>query len=302
MDYLKSTMDGASMNKYLLYFLVVLSSLISNAVYATGTIQILTVKAGDTAELSQYLQKNINDDVIISVNHQIDLKADLIIVLNESVIEKLPSERPPILFVLPQPLAIELQKKDSALYWTPSLAMQLALIKAILPATNRVGMLVSANNEDQSWLRTFKQYAAEKGIEVFMQTLDKTRIGRQVSDLAVSTDVLLAQPDSSIYNRETIRFILLAAYRQNKALIGPSLAFVNAGSLATLYASSSTINQEILQRVQYFLKQKKLPHAGRIKNMEFSINQQVAKSLGLKIPSTEELQTKVRLEELPIWP
>ncbi len=289
------------MNKYLLYFIVILSS-ISCSVHAANTIQILTAKAGDTAELSQYLQKNINDDVIISINHQVDLKADLIIVLNESVIEKLPSERPPTLFVLPQPLAIELQKKDSALYWTPSLAMQLALIKAILPATNRVGMLVSANNEDQSWLRTFKQYAVEKGIEVFIQTLDKSRIGRQVSDLAVSTDVLLAQPDSSIYNRETIRFILLAAYRQNKALIGPSLAFVNAGSLATLYAPSSTINQEILQRVQYFLKQKKLPYAGRIKNMEFSINPQVAKSLGLKIPSTEELQTKVRFEELPIWP
>jgi exonuclease V gamma subunit len=63
-------------------------------VHAANTIQILTAKAGDTAELSQYLQKNINDDVIISINHQIDLKADLIIVLNESVIEKLPSERP----------------------------------------------------------------------------------------------------------------------------------------------------------------------------------------------------------------
>jgi putative ABC transport system substrate-binding protein len=149
--------------------------------------------------------------------------------------------------------------------------MQLALIKAILPATNRVGMLVSADNEDQSWLRTFKQYATEKGIEVFIQTVDKSRIGRQVSDLAVSTDVLLAQPDSNIYNRETIRFILLAAYRQNKALIGPSLAFVNAGSLATLYAPSSTINQEILQRVQYFLKQKKLPLQGVSKTWSLAL-------------------------------
>jgi hypothetical protein len=56
------------------------------------------------------------------------------------------------------------------------------------------------------------------------------------------------------------------------------------------------------QRIQYFLKQKKLPNAGRIKQMELSINPQVAKSLGLKIPSTEELQAKMRFEELPIWP
>lgn len=295
-------MDGANMNKYLLYLIVIFFSLIFWSVQAASIVQILTAKAGDTAELSQYLQKNINDDVKILTSHQVDLKADLIIVLDKDIIETLPSERPPTLFVLPQPLAIELQKKDSALYWTPSLAMQLALIKAILPATNRIGMLVGADNEDQSWLRTFKQYATEKGIEVLIQTVDKSRIGRQVSDLAVSADVLLAQPDSNIYNRETIRFILLAAYRQNKALIGPSMAFVNAGSLATLYASSNTVNQEVVQRVQYFLRQKKLPSAGRIKKMEFSVNPQVAKSLGLKIPSDEELQAKVRFEELPIWP
>jgi hypothetical protein len=58
----KSTTDGANMNKYLLYFIVILS-LISCSVHAANTIQILTAKAGDTAELSQYLQKNINDDV-----------------------------------------------------------------------------------------------------------------------------------------------------------------------------------------------------------------------------------------------
>jgi len=271
-------------------------------VYAATQIQILTTRGEESSDLFAYLSKDLGSDVQVSMGEQINHKADLLVVLQKDLVSNLPAQRPPILFVLPQPLAIELQKQDSALYWTPSLAAQLALIKTILPATNRVGMLVGAENDDMSWLRTFKQYAQQQSVEVRIQSVDKSRIGRQVSELATATDVLLAQPDSSIYNRETIRFILLAAYRQNKALIGPSLAFVNAGALATLYAAPASINQEISQRIQYFIKQQKLPPSGRVKRLEVSVNPQVAKSLGLNVPSSSELQRIIRFEELPIWP
>jgi ABC-type uncharacterized transport system substrate-binding protein len=194
-----------------------------------------------------------------------------------------------------------MQKQDSALYWSPSLSAQLALIRAVLPATNRVGMLVS-NGEDASWLRIFKQYAAEQSIEVRFQTIDKARIARQVSELAASTDVLLAQPDTDIYNRETIRFILLAAYRQNKVLIGPSPAFVNAGALATLYAPSNVVAEEVAQKIRHFIKNNKLPPSSRVKNLSVSLNAQVAKSLGLAVPAMNELERLLRLEELPTWP
>lgn len=299
----KCTRDGAQMYKNILRWLVGWFFVCSlYPLQAATVIQIVSNKTADTSELANALNKNITDDVQVKVASNIDAKADLLIVLNKDFVDKLPKERPPALFVLPQPLAIELQKKDSALYWTPSLAMQLSLIKTLLPTTKRIGMLVSSENEAQSWLRIFKQYAKEQDIDVVVQAVDKGRIGRQVSDLAVSTDVLLAQPDVSIYNRETIRFILLAAYRQNKALIGPSLAFVNAGALATLYASPNTVNQDIAQRVAYFLAQKKLPNAGRVKKMEVGINAQVAKSLGLPAYNVDELQTKTHVEELPVWP
>lgn len=271
-------------------------------VYAATQIQILTTRSDESSDLLAYLSKDLGAEVKISIGEQVNPKADLLLVLHKDFINNLPTPRPPTLFVLPQPLAIDLQKQDSALYWTPSLAAQLALIKAILPATNRVGMLVGSENDDMSWLRTFKQYAQQQAVDVRIQSVDKSRIGRQVSELATATDVLLAQPDSNIYNRETIRFILLAAYRQNKALIGPSLAFVNAGALATLYATPASINLEISQRIQYFIKQQKLPPSGRVKRLEVNVNPQVAKSLGLNVPSSTELQRMIRFEELPIWP
>ena len=271
-------------------------------VYAEVNVQLLTPPTAESAQLSTFLSKNLPDsDVVITTHEKVSEKTDILIVMSNDMVKSLPANHPPTLFVLAQPSTIEMQKQDSALYWSPSLSAQLALIRAVLPATNRVGMLVS-NGEDASWLRVFKQYAAEQSIEVRFQTIDKTRIARQVSELAASTDVLLAQPDTDIYNRETIRFILLAAYRQNKVLIGPSPAFVNAGALATLYAPSSLVAEEVAQKIRYFLKNNKLPPASRIKSLNVSLNPQVAKSLGLSVPTTTELERLLHLEELPTWP
>lgn len=270
-------------------------------VYAEVNVQLLTPPTAESAQLSTFLSKNLPDsDVVITTHEKVSEKTDILIVMSNDMVKSLPANHPPTLFVLAQPSTIEMQKQDSALYWSPSLSAQLALIRAVLPATNRVGMLVS-NGEDASWLRVFKQYAAEQSIEVRFQTIDKARIARQVSELAASTDVLLAQPDTDIYNRETIRFILLAAYRQNKVLIGPSPAFVNAGALATLYAPSHVVAEEVAQKIQHFIKNNKLPPASRVKNLSVSLNAQVAKSLGLAVPAMNELERLLRLEELPTW-
>lgn len=271
-------------------------------VYAEVNVQLLTPPTAESAQLSAFLSKNFPDnEVAITTSEKVLEKADLLIVMSNDIVKSLPANHPPTLFVLAQPSTIEMQKQDSALYWSPSLSAQLALIRAVLPATNRVGMLVSSG-EDASWLRIFKQYAAEQSIEVRFQSIDKARIARQVSELAASTDVLLAQPDTDIYNRETIRFILLAAYRQNKVLIGPSPAFVNAGALATLYAPSNVVAEEVAQKIRHFIKNNKLPPSSRVKNLSVSLNAQVAKSLGLAVPAMNELERLLRLEELPTWP
>ena len=283
------------------FLCMALCCLMTAPVYADKKIQLLTSHPGESAELASYLTKTFKDEAVVSTGETAG-DCDLLIVMTNDALKNLPASHPPALYILPQPGAFDIQKQDSALYWTPSLSAQLALIRAMLPATNRIGMLVSAANDDSSWLRVFKQYAAEQAIEVRVQQVDKNRIARQVSELAASTDVLLAQPDTDIYNRDTIRFILLAAYRQNKVLIGPSPAFVNAGALATLYAPNTVIAEEIAQKVRYFLKNNKLPPASRIRNLSVSLNPQVAKSLGLSVPAMNELERLLHVEELPTWP
>ena len=82
----------------------------------------------------------------------------------------------------------------------------------------------------------------------------------------------------------------------------PALTFANAGALATLYAPSSLVAEEVAQKIRYFLKNNKLPPASRIKSLNVSLNPQVAKSLGLSVPTTTELERLLHLEELPTWP
>lgn len=255
----------------------------------------------EISELQSLLVKDVGEELALTAVDSLE-KADLAIIIGADVLRSLPEKRPPVLLLDPTPSSVPLQKSDGAVYWSPSLAAQLSLTRYLLPATNRIGMLVGNRSEDQSWLRVFKQYAAAQSIDVRIVEADPARLARQIAELATHCDVLLAQPDVTIYNRDTIRLILLAAYRQNRVLIGPGPAFVRAGSLASLYAPPARIAEAVAQSLRYFSRNERLPAPYRLKQFSVSLNAQVARSLGLTVPAVNELERLLRFEELPTWP
>lgn len=290
-------MTGSFIRTLLLLF-GLMSSL---AATALPKVQVVANADGEALELVRVLGELMKDEVNLVTAAAVQPDADLLLVLSSETFRRLPDSRPPVLLLAPSPSNTQLQKQDSALYWAPSLAAQLALIRYILPATNRIGMLVS-NPEDASWVRVFRQYAAEQSIDVRYLMTDKSRLARQVAELAASTDVLLAQPDPEIYNRDSIRLVLLAAYRQNRVFIGPSPAFVQAGALATLYAPTTVVAEGVASQIRHFARNGKLPAPFRVRQLSVSINAQVGKAMGLTIPAAKELERLVRFEELPTWP
>lgn len=288
-------------DKLIVYLIGLVCCFLSALCSAQLHVALLGASPTESAEMVKYLQNSLKDEVDLGIGDTAVANADVLLVFNEETFRKLPDKHLPTLVLAPTPSTLALDKQDGVLYWTPSLAAQLALIRYLLPATNRIGMLVSSK-DDESWVRVFKQYAGDQSIEVRFVDADPNRLARQVAELAANTDVLLAQPDLQIYNRENIRIILLSAYRQNRVLIGPSPAFVSAGALATLYASSDMIAEAVAQRLRYFSKNNKWPQATRLKTFTVSTNMQVAKAMGLTIPSTTELERMIRFEELPTWP
>lgn len=264
-------------------------------------VQVMGGGAEETTEFISGLQSYLGADLVIVPGEAPSPNAEAVVLLGVDGYRKLPEKHPPAILLAPSGNGLELMRGDTAVYWSPSLSAQLALIRYLLPATNRVGMLVN-NADDMAWAKAFRQYAAGQSVEVRIQQADRLRITRQVAELAASCDVLLAQPDPDLYNRDTIRLVLLAAYRQNRVFIGPSPAFVRAGALATLYAPTPAIVEAVGQKLRTLEKTGKLPPPNRLRNLSVSLNPQVARALGLSVPATDELERLLHFEELPTWP
>ena len=102
-----------------------------------------------------------------------------------------------------------------------------------------------------------------------------------VRDLLQSNDILLCLPDPEIYNRRSLKGILLTSYRQNKPLISYSPAQVKSGALAAIYSSPKNIGNQIAELVNEILQDKAFKPVSLYYAAEFEIkiNNSVAKSL-----------------------
>ncbi len=122
-------------------------------------------------------------------------------------------------------------------------------------------------------------------------------LSRQLLGLLGRSDILLGTDDSSIYNADNLKTILLTSYSRNKVLIGPSAPFIDAGSLSTTYSSP----QDMARSVAYLLEQG-LPPQTTSYPRYFSVlsNAQVARSLGIPLPDDATLARRLaELEQEP---
>jgi len=101
------------------------------------------------------------------------------------------------------------------------------------------------------------------------------RIGR--------SEVLLALPDSAIYNPENIRNILLSTYRRKQAVIGFSADMVKVGALASTYSEIEDINAQVAEMAAAFVATGELPAPQFPHYFRTAINEGVARSLDVAV-------------------
>lgn len=176
----------------------------------------------------------------------------------------------------------------SAIYHNPPLIRQALLGKLILPQGNQVALLVQAGEEARydPLLEELARFELEA--RVFPVQGEDALIATLARALSFG-DFLLAVPDSAIYNARTIKHILLTAYRRNRIVIGPGRAFVRAGVLASSYTSLETVTAIAAERVRQFLDDGSLAPPGHPERFEIDVNRQVARSLNIPVPDTDEL-------------
>lgn len=166
----------------------------------------------------------------------------------------------------------------SLLWSDPPVARQLRLIRTILPQVRRVGVLYDRHSE--FLLKDIRQAAAPLALEIVAERWDDTSDSRPLQNLLGQSDVLLGLDDPDLYNPKTVKNLLLSSYARQRALIGPSAAFVKAGSLASSYSDQEdwlAILDELLDRPATSWPRTLYPARFKVLG-----NRQVARSLGIE--------------------
>lgn len=186
----------------------------------------------------------------------------------------------------------------SAIYHDPPPFRQLALAQRLQPGIRQVGYLYGPAHADEAQMLV--QAAEKLGLTVVAMPVSTTAdLPATLISVLQRSDVLLANADPQIYNSQTIKTILTAAYRQDKTLIGSSPAFVKAGSLATTYTPIHQIVEEVLSFTSRWQNGHpvQLPLAHYPSDFEVLVKTDVAHSLGLNTPGVEELKRQIQHTE-----
>ncbi|WP_291950596.1 ABC transporter substrate-binding protein [Marinobacter sp.] len=182
----------------------------------------------------------------------------------------------------------------SGIYYDVPLLRQALIGKAILPQATRIALISTTSSAElyDTLIDQLPKYGLEA--RLFVVDDDKQLIPTLTRALSYG-DFLLAAPDSDIYNPRTIKHVLLTAYRRNRIVIGPSQAYVKAGSLASGYAPFPEMVRKAAEYVQEFLKTGTFPEPDYPASFQIEINQQVARSLNIPLDSREEITRAVEL-------
>lgn len=209
------------------------------------------------------------------------------------------SKRPILALMLPQsgyqallsqagPRAVEI----SAVYLDQPRDRQMRFVRALFPKFRKVGLLYSPALG--SSVAAWSQAAADSDLRLVSRAAGAQEdLFGALEEVLNETDVLLATPDTAVYNSNSIRNILLASYRWRIPMVGFSQGYVNAGAVGAIFSTPEQIAHQAGHMIVAYLKSGRLPQGQFPQDYEVAINYQVARSLGLEIPSVGSLKQQI---------
>ena len=228
-------------------------------------------------------------------------KADLIVAVGMKAAELAASDsRSPVLAVMvPKSgydsllLGQKVPYGISAIYLDQPWERQVNFLYAVLPEVDRVGLLYSP--ETRLEVSPLLNSVANHGGSVVAQSVQSAeRLFPSLEKVLSGSDVLLAIPDSRIYNATSIRNILLTSYRHEVPLIGLSQGYVNAGALAAIFSLPEQIAEQAAKQIVAFEQRRALGPSAYPEHFTIALNTQVARSLEIHLPSESEIRKRMR--------
>ncbi len=184
-------------------------------------------------------------------------------------------------------------RRTSALYIDQPPGRYLQLLKAVLPHAQRVAFMVSPQNAALE--RRLRHIAARLGLRLETARIESPKdLPRAIRRLFPGSDALLALADPTVYNRYTLKNILLASYRHSLPVIAYSRSFVRAGALAAVYTTPAQLGLQLAELLsQWLTDPDHLPAPRHPDYFLVEVNRPLAQSLGLSLPHDAVLMDRL---------
>lgn len=202
------------------------------------------------------------------------------------------------LFICDQPKSYLLNKYP-VLSTHASPVDQLNLALKFLPSDKRVATIYSNRSRYlYHYLIEAVQHRKDLTIDGYFH-LGQFSIDSSVDKLLTDNDFLLALPDPDVFNRYTMKAILLKLFRLSRPVFGANEEMVKGGSLATLHLSGLALAKSAVELIR---NAKKTLSAGIYFSDKYrvEVNHTVAESLSIAIPSDKEMLDYLRVQAKPV--
>ena len=202
-----------------------------------------------------------------------------------------------LVLLLPRSAAAELAWRvpvpDLAyLYLDQPPARSVHLIRAALPQARRVGVLLSDENSELA--AAIESAASSQGMTAMIRLLrGGEALGPALREVLEDSDVLLLVPDARALPPSHLSVVLLAAYRQRVPTVGFSPAQVKSGAVLGVFSSPGHIGRQGAALTKRWMQAGRLPESQSAASFAVDINSNVARSLGLALPSVSELAQRI---------
>lgn len=232
-------------------------------------------------------------------------EASLIVAVGSHAAEALAARelrQPLLLTMLPRSTLERLlsqHPKAGGIYIDQPAARYIALARAALPDVERVGFLAGRDSKDVT--NRLLVAARDARLRAQIETIgSEADIYPAMQRLFADGGALIATPDSSVFNAQTIPSILLSAYRRSVPVVGFSPAYVSAGAVVALYSTPEQLAVQSADICLQVLAGGVMPGPQAPRHYTIGVNERVARSLGLTLEG--EALIRERLERLERQP
>lgn len=180
---------------------------------------------------------------------------------------------------------------ETAVFIEPPLSRQLKLANLLIPGNKKLGLLVSDQENMAEVLLALTD--AEQEMLKIVNIENYESINQALFHVLKGTRLLLGSYNNEIYSAKNIKNILITSYRQHKVLVGPSRAFLKAGSFATTFSDLSHIAQRVIEIIQNHQVKGEWIKPDYNPYYRILFNTQVARSLNIRVLNNDVLKKKM---------